>query len=143
MGFSYSEPIYVNSQAQIITNTNDFLPSLELSQQQLLNGIGVWLSKGSEWTITRIDGHYINVAVSKPLDGNSYITLPEELQHRKKGLVNIKNEDNKCFLWSHARHKNLNVRNPQRITKLDRETAEHVFNYKGVEFPEVLKIILK
>lgn len=40
----YSDPIYFNSQTQIVINPNDFLPSLELSQQQLLNGIGVWLS---------------------------------------------------------------------------------------------------
>ena len=47
----YSDPIYFNSRTQIVINPNDFLPSLELSQQQLLNGIGVWLSKGSGWAI--------------------------------------------------------------------------------------------
>ena len=33
-----------------------------------------------------------------------------------KGLINIKNNDNKCFLWCHIRHLNLVERNPQRIT---------------------------
>lgn len=41
----YSDPIYFNSRTQIVINPNDFLPSLELSQHQLLNGIGVWLSR--------------------------------------------------------------------------------------------------
>ena len=38
-----------------------------------------------------------------------------------KGLVNIKNNNNKCFLWWHVRHLNLVEINPQRITKEDRE----------------------
>ena len=39
---------------------NDFLPSLAVSQQQILNGIGVWVSEGSGWTISSIAEHYIN-----------------------------------------------------------------------------------
>ena len=38
------KPAYFNSRAQIVINPKDFLPSLQLSQQQILNGIGVWLS---------------------------------------------------------------------------------------------------
>ena len=41
------KPAYFNSRAQIVINPNEFLPSLRLSQQQILNGIGVWLSEGS------------------------------------------------------------------------------------------------
>lgn len=43
----------------IVINPNDFLPSLELSQQQLLNGIGVWLSKGSGWAIDVYEHVYV------------------------------------------------------------------------------------
>ena len=57
------KPAYFNSRAQIIINPNDFLPSLGLSQQQLLNGIGVWLSEGSGWNISNIDEYYINTVV--------------------------------------------------------------------------------
>ena len=51
---------YFNSRAQIVINPDDFLPSLQLTQQQILNGTGVWLSEGSGWTISSIDEHYIN-----------------------------------------------------------------------------------
>ena len=51
------KPAYYNSWAQIVINPNDFLPSLGLSQQQILNGIGVWLSD---------DEHYINTVVYEP-----------------------------------------------------------------------------
>ena len=83
-----------NSRAQIIFNSDDFLPSLQLSQQQLLNGVGIWLSERIGWTISSIDEHYINTVVYEPTKGSSYIPLPVELQHSRKGLVNLKNEDN-------------------------------------------------
>ena len=90
---------YFNSRAQIIINTNDFLPSLRLSQQQLLNGIGVRLFEGSGWAISSI-----NTVVYEPTKGSSYIPLPAELRNSAKGLVNIKNDDNECFRWCHIRY---------------------------------------
>ena len=51
-----------------------------------------------------------------------------------KALINIKNSDNKCFLWCHARHLNLIDRNPQRITKEDKEIVSKL-DYEGINFP--------
>ena len=100
------KPAYFNSRTQIVLTPNDFLPSLGISQQQLLNGIGVWLSEGSGWTIRSIDEHYINTVVYEPTKGSSYIPLLIELQHSRKVLVNLKNEDNECFRWCQIRHLN-------------------------------------
>ena len=44
-------PAYFNSRAQIVINPNDFLPTMGVSQQKILNDIGAWLSEGSGWTI--------------------------------------------------------------------------------------------
>ena len=49
------------------------------------------------------------------------IPLPNELRHHNKGLINLQNIDNKCLLWSLVRHLNPRKKNPQRITKFDRE----------------------
>ena len=87
------KPAYFNSRAQNVINPNDFLSSLPLSQQQILNGIGVWLSEGSGWTISIINEHYIDTVVYEPTKGSSYIPLPVELRNSRKGLVNLKNED--------------------------------------------------
>ena len=46
----------------------------------------------------------------------AYIELPEKLQ--KRFLINIKNKDEYCFIWSYIRHINPQERNPNRI-KLD------------------------
>ena len=99
-----------------------------------MNGIGVWLSEGSGWNISNIDEYYnINTAVYEPTKGSSYIPLPTELKHSRKGLVNLKNED-ECFLWCHIRHLNPQEKNPQWIKKLNRKMVEEL-NRQGIEFP--------
>ena len=50
-------------------------------------------------------------------NGSTYIKLPHELKHPMKGLINIQNSDNKCFMWCHVRHLNLDGKKLHRITK--------------------------
>ena len=38
-------------------------------------------------------------------------------KYPKKGLINIKNNDQKCFLWCHVRHINPVKIQPERITQ--------------------------
>ena len=50
-----------------------------------------------------------------------------------KGLINIKNDDNKCFLWRHTRHLNSLNKNPQRRTKIDKKVVDDL-DYENVKF---------
>ena len=72
------------------------------------------------------------------MKGSSYIQLPSELRNPKKGLINMKNEDNECFRWCHIRHLNPQDKNNQRIKKTDRKYIEKL-DYSGVEFPIAVK----
>ena len=132
------KPAYFSSRAQIVINPNDVLPSLGISQQQLLNGISVWLSEGSGWTIRSIDEHYINTVVYEPTKGSSYIRLPAELRNSTKGLVNMKNDDNECFRWCHIRYLNPQEDHLYSIKKSDIRAVEEL-NYQGTEFPISVK----
>lgn len=49
-------PIYFISKPKTIISSEDFMSNLRLTQPQSLNGIGVWISEGSSWTISSIDG---------------------------------------------------------------------------------------
>ena len=71
--------------------------------------------------------------MNSPLVGNTYIELPDELKNLVKGLINIKNNDNKCFMRCHIRHLNLAERNPQRLARKDRELVNKL-DYKGINF---------
>ena len=99
-----------------------------------MNAIDKLVSEGSGWVIDRIDSHYINVTLYKPLNGSSYIELPTELRNPKKGLINIKNKDDECFRWCHIRHLNPQIEHPVRIKKGDRQMINEL-NYEGIEFP--------
>ena len=59
--------------------------------------------------------------------------LPIELRSPRKGLINIKNKDEKCFLWCHVKHINLLNKHPERLLKNDKKIAEEL-NYDGIEF---------
>ena len=51
-----------------------------------------------------------------------------------KGLINIQNDYNKCFLWCHVRYLNCEGKNLFRITKEDTKNSKSL-NYDGIEFP--------
>ena len=77
--------------------------------------------------------------------------LPIELRSPRKGLINIKNKDQKWFLWCHIRHINPVGIHPKRITKADKKLVRYItnpekviqenkepvsdLNYNGIEFP--------
>ena len=125
---------FFNGKAKTITKPNDIEPELNISRQEILNTIDKWVSEGLGWVIDRIDSHYINVTTYKPLNGSSYIELPTELRNPKKGLINIKNEDDECFRRCHIRHLNPQEKNPQRIKKEDKKMINEL-NYDGIDFP--------
>ena len=56
------------------------------------------------------------------------------LKNSRKGLNNIQNDDNKCFLWCHIKNLNLIDKNPQRITKNDKKLVSKL-NYEEINFP--------
>ena len=51
-----------------------------------------------------------------------------------KRQINIKNNENKCFLWCHVRHLNLLKKNSEKITKVDKNMANDL-DYEGINFP--------
>ena len=111
---------FFNGKAKTITKVKDIEHELNMSRQEILNVIDKCVSEGSGWVIDRIDSHCINVTTYQPLHGSSYLELPTKLRNPKKGLINIKNKDDKCFRWCHIRHLNPQETNPQRIKKDDK-----------------------
>ena len=76
----------------------------------------------------------------KPIKGSSYIPLPDFLM-RKTAIINIKNKDDKCFLWSVLRYLHPKQIHGERLTDLIK--YENDMNFKGIEFPVKVKDIQK
>ena len=107
---------------------------LENAFQEILYKIDAWINEGSDWIIESIESQYINISTYKPLAGSSYIDLSIELRSPRKGLINIKNNDQKYVLWCHVRHINPLKIHPGRVTKIDKRLASNL-NYDGIQFP--------
>ena len=103
--FEYKDA-YFNSTAFTILNENQIKEALDKAAEEINNKIAFWLSEGSGWTIVEIRSHFVNIVKYLPLRGNSYIPTPKEIRHHNKGLINLQNKDNKCFLWNLVRHLN-------------------------------------
>ena len=125
-------PVYFNSATKTVINYNKY--DLNKSFQEILYRADNWVNKGSGWILKSIDGEYISISAYSPLVGIKYIGLPIGLKNRKKDLINIKNNDNKCFLWCHIRHLNPLDKNFQRITKEDKNMISDL-DYEGIKFP--------
>ena len=120
-------PVYFNS-----TTNHRF--RLENSFQEILYQTDDWINEGSGWIVESIESQYINILTYRPLSGCSYVELPVTLRSPRKGLINIKNKDQKCFLWCHVRHINHVKAHPERITQEDKKLANNL-DYDGIKFP--------
>ena len=84
----------------------------------------IWINNGSGWNVESIESLYINISPYRPLSGSSYMDLAVELKSPKKGLINITNKDQKCFLWCHVSHINPSKEHRERILKTDKKITE-------------------
>ena len=94
-------PVYFNSLAKTLI-IEDY--KIDKAFQEIIYRLDNWISHGSGWVVEEIYSQYLNVSFYLPLSGSTYIKLRNELKHPMKGLINIQNNDNKCFMWCHVRH---------------------------------------
>ena len=117
-----------------IVHPDDIPEFLAKAAEKILSIIAGWISKGSGWVIKEVRGHFINIVKYLPLRGGSHLKLPKKLRNSMKGLINMQNQDDKCFLWCHNRHLYPRKFHPERVTKEDRVNAKEL-KYNGITFP--------
>ena len=120
-----SAPVYFSSVAKTVMNHRF---KLKNSFQEVSYMIDVWVNEGPDWIVKSIESQYVNISTYRPLSGSSYISLPIELRNQRKGLINIKNRDQKCFLLCHVRHINPSKEHPERMRKIDKKLVKHITN---------------
>ena len=89
-----------NSKGKIIINENNIDDIFESICTMIISNIQKYLGKGSGSITDLVIDHTTNISKYNPLASSSYIKIPKELDHPRKGLVNIQNiDDNECFNW--------------------------------------------
>ena len=124
-------PVNFNSTTKTVIN-HKF--KLESSFQEILYLNDNKINEGSGWIVESIESQYIDISTYRPLSRISYVGLPVELKSSKKGLINIKNNGQKCFLWCHVRHINPIKIRPGITTKEDKKLVKNLDNDQ-IEFP--------
>ena len=119
--FTEYSTIYLNSLTKTVIGEKYYLNDCF---NEIIFRLENWISHRSGWIVESILNQYLNISSYKPLSGSTYCKVPKELSHPMKGLINIQNDDNKCFLWCHVRYLNCNGKNVLRITKKDKEISK-------------------
>ena len=133
--FPFHSEIEINVEG---TNENEIYTTMtDTILERIANLINGSSGGGSGWIFYKIIKLELHTASYRPLRGNTWIPLPKELAD-KKAIINMKNQDNKCFMWSVLRALNPKTNNPERIDKELME-KEDTLNMKSIQYPVSLK----
>ena len=96
-------------------------------------------SVGSGWMLIEVKKLVLHTTKWEPIYGSSYIPLDQYLAN-KQAIINMKNEDDKCFMWSVLRALYPKNKNAERIDR-DLKSKQDIINMNGIYYPVNLKAI--
>ena len=118
---------YSISKAEIIITESGIDDVFQWISTTIIRNIQKSLKNGSAWIIDSVIDHTISISKYNTLAGSSYIKLPKELDHPRKGLINIQNtDDDEYFKWCLVRYLNSGYHHPARIKKAEKNFQRDV-----------------
>ena len=136
----FQDKAYFHSHNNTNLESSDVKKILFKVIRTIINEITIYQHNGSGWYFKEVVHLEIHTVDFNPMRGSSYISLPDWIM-RKKALLNIKNKDNKCFLWCVLRYLHPKKKNAELLTDL--RQYENSLNTKGIKFPMKVKDIKK
>ena len=124
--------VYFSSETLENLLADEAMKLVEDSFKSIEDKIQSYAQDGSAWQFKEVEQLEIHTTEHNPLKGSSYIDLPKWIKD-KKAIINIKNKDNKCFLWCILRYLHPKERDAEWIGDLKK--YEYSLNTKGITFP--------
>ena len=106
---------------------NEMVDEIEEEIQKVQN------AEGSGWQFLKVIKLVLHTTKWEPIYGSSYIPLDPYLAN-KKAIINMQNEDDKCFMWSVLRALYPKNKNAERIDK-DLKSKQDIINMNGICYP--------
>ena len=131
---------YFSSETLQNLRVDEVMKLVEESFRSIEEKIQSYAQGGSAWQFKEVEQLEIHTTEFNPTKGSSYIDLPKWIKD-KGAIINVKNKDDKCFLWCILRYLNPRDRDRERINDLKK--YEFSLNTKGITFPTKLKDIIK
>ena len=141
LGETVIKPADFNSNIHINLEGTDEDDIYIIMTERILEIMATFQSLGSGWRLYSIINLELHTVRYNPLRGETWIPLPKELAN-KKAIINMKNKDNKCFLWCVLRALNPCEKDSQIVDK-ELKLKENTLNMDGIVYPVSLKDINK
>ena len=113
---------------------------LHIALETVEERMTIFAQAGSGWTLEQNHALVLEMVEYQPIGASSYIELPKDV-YDTKSIVNIKNEDQKCFMWSILAALHPANHNAERISHYQPFTEE--LNLNGIHFPVTVDQIPK
>ena len=94
-------------------------------------------AEGSGWRFEKVEKLVLHTTRWEPVNAGSYIELPQALKNRK-AIINMKNQDDKCFMWCVLRALNPKDRDNERIDNNLKNKVD-TLNMEGIQYPVSLR----
>ena len=131
---------YFHSRTHINLEKTDVKVYLKEMIKEIFNNLSIYQKYGSGWYFKEVISLEIHTVEYKPMKGGTYIPLSNFIM-RKKAIINMENEDDKCFLWSILRYLHPREKHSTRISDLKK--YENDLNFKQINFPVKVKDMTK
>ena len=102
------------------------------SFMKIINSFIEYQREESNWTLDKVIGVNIHVATYRPMKGSSFLPLPAKLVC-KKAIINVQNNDDKCFMWAVLAALHPINNNPQRLAHYIQYADE--LDFTSIPFP--------
>ena len=99
------------------TNSNELF---SIMKETVLESLAKFQRQGSNWRFHSVLNLDLHTVKYEPLGGSSYIL---KFLAAKKAIINLRNEDDKCFKWTITRALNPVEEHSERIDKILREKS--------------------
>ncbi|KAL9951227.1 hypothetical protein ACROYT_G043851 [Oculina patagonica] len=115
---------HFRSNCERLLHLTDLSDQYHESVEKIKESFQAYQREGSGWQLKEVLKLDLGVAVYTPLHGSSYIKLPKTLKD-KKAILNVQNDDQKCFLWSvlaalhPVNRKDHNITDPMKKSSMD------------------------
>ena len=94
-------------------------------------------AEGSGWRFEKVIKLVLHTTKWDIVNAGSYIELPQALKNRK-AIINMKNQDDKCFMWCVLRALNPKDRDNERIDNNLKNKVD-TLNMEGIQYPVSLR----
>jgi hypothetical protein len=130
---------WISSRRVSATNKDELFAKLQSSIDLIKQKIpDLEARNGSMWIFKKVLTLDLHIGRYQPLKGSSYVALPEKLK-LKNAIINVQNDDNKCFKWAILSALHPPSCKPYRVSKY--KNIDH--NLKFPQFPTPISDIHK